>query len=128
MNSIKFCAILPFLCWQDCTTFMKKEKRRPRQRSQVHHKPNTDGSGLRQYGHKPISVYVARNYFRGGDSRAFEQSIMCSVSAFSADTSAKVGFLFYCNKEKKELFVLRRKSIIKIAKVATYYMLVQFLP
>lgn len=59
-----------------------KEKRRPRQRSQVHHKPNTDGSGLRQYGHKPISVYVARNYFRGGDSRAFEQSVICSVLVF----------------------------------------------
>ena len=62
---------------------------------------------------------VARNYFRGGDSRAFEQSIMCSVSAFSADTSAKVGFLFYCNKEKKELFVLRGISIIKMAMIAT---------
>ena len=73
---------IAFLMLVRLQTIMKKEKRRPRQCFQVHHKPNTDGSGLRQYGHKPISVYVARNYFRGGDSRAFEQSVMCSVSVF----------------------------------------------
>lgn len=86
---------------------MKKEKRRPRQRSQVHHKPNTDGSGLRQYGHKPI-YYV----FGIGPLNRYE----CKGRMF-----------IYCNKEKKELFVLRRISIIKMAKVVTYYMLLQFL-
>ena len=56
------------------------------------------------------------------------QSVMCSVSVFLSDTNAKVEFLFYRNKEKKELFVLRGISVIKMAKVATYYMLLQFLP
>ena len=33
---------------------------------------------------------------------------MCSVSAFSADTNAKVGFIFYCNKRKEKIFVFKK--------------------